>query len=92
MNSTLIWTMLIGSPNDFTNWLQNFKVLRLFGKYSFGTYLLQGVAQIVYSQRFYFDRIIAVFSMSLVCGFLFYHIVEKNSIKTAVWITKKLNL
>ena len=42
--STHMLLMLIGAPNKFTTLLSNIKLLKMFGKYSYGFYLFHGLS------------------------------------------------
>ena len=90
--NTMIWAvhmflMLIGYPNTYTNWMSGAIVLKAYGKYSFGVYLLHIIVQrkILYTGMFanQVDKLFMCLFLSLLLGIAFYHIVEKNMIRLA---------
>ena len=89
--------MLIGAPNNFTNILANFKLLKLIGKYSYGFYLFHGSSMTLWDWQIKnvtdfinipFYKLIILTGQALLFGFVFYNLIENNCIKLA----KKINV
>jgi peptidoglycan/LPS O-acetylase OafA/YrhL len=91
--------MLIGAPNSFTNFLGEFKLLKLFGKYSYGFYLFHGFSITLF--RFqssiinflnddYLLKICFLYGQALVFGIIYFHFIEKNCIYWAKSINNRL--
>lgn len=82
-------------PNPLVIFLIN-PVLRSCGKYSFGMYLLHpGVIDVVirsWSIREPYRCHLTVIVGSYICGFMFYHIFEKQMIKIANYVCHRLTL
>ena len=91
----LIFT-LMGSPNYVSLFFQNSMFLQQCGKYSFGIYLFHRMAQYFLGQKFKFlnemkvDFVITHIFLSFIIGYLFYQLVEKNLLKLASKINKKI--
>ena len=88
--------MILAAPNNFTDFLTNFQLLRLIGKYSYGFYLFHGISmtlwQIIYSNyiRSLFYKIIILTGQTLFFGFIYFHLIENNCIKLAKTINSSL--
>ena len=88
--------MVCAAPNVLTEWLAACVPLRVLGKYSFGVYLFhQSVMWTVMRQLAgsrvplvsnVDDQILISMSLSLLVGYLFYHTVERHTIRVAQWV------
>ena len=91
--------MVCAAPNVFTEWMAACVPLRVLGKYSFGVYLFhQSVMWTVMRQLGagsrpvpavsvnVDDQILISMSLSLLVGYLFYHTVERHTIRVAQWV------
>ena len=90
--SIFLFLMLIGSPNFLTNIFSSSKVLKSFGKYSFGIYLLHPMyirlVHIYYLPDTDLERILVIIASSYVSGLIFFHIIEDNLTNIANRICK----
>ncbi len=91
----VLLSMVFGAPNYFTN-IYNNSVLRSFGKYSFGIYLLQYIVLKPLSvYRFYFETYIGPLILSLVMcymsGLIWFYLVENVLMNTANSLCVKLS-
>jgi len=79
--SIFVFLMLIGSPNFLTNIFATNKVLKSFGKYSFGIYLLHPMFIRLVDENYFpvtdIERILMVIALSFVSGVVFFHTIEE---------------
>ena len=82
----LLFMMLIGSPNEFSKWMDAALLCKNYGKYSFGTYLFHVLPLRWISKQpwldnlFIEDKIIIAISFALIIGYLFHRFIEKPSL------------
>jgi peptidoglycan/LPS O-acetylase OafA/YrhL len=90
--SIFLFLMLIGEPNHFTNNLNESKLLKNYGKYSYGVYLINIYVNHLNDKYFKpdFDGLLFVCLSCYWFAFLFYHLLEKNMIKLANLIIFRL--
>jgi hypothetical protein len=89
-----IFLCLIAFPNHFTTFLSETKLLRDFGKYSFGTYLINIYIVHLNKKKLLgstFNGLLLMLFLNYWFGFLFYYIVERNMMQLANWIITKMN-
>jgi len=79
--SIFVFLMLIGSPNFLTDIFATNKVLKSFGKYSFGIYLLHPMFIRLVGDYFFpltdLERVFMVFAGSYFSGVIFFHTIEE---------------
>ena len=94
--STLLVLILLGSPNFFTNFLMESKLLKSFGNLSFGIYLLYPVALKLMSDWMKFHTLVAMkvlvaILLSYLFGFIFYYSIEWPLIKLGSFLEDYFN-
>lgn len=92
--SILIFLMLIGKPNFYTKLFSKNYFLKLFGKYSFGVYLWHPMCINIlklYEFEKRLDAVGVVLSLSLLCGLIFYFLIENPLMKIGIYFNNKIN-
>ena len=91
---TIFMFLLLISPSNFmAKYLSKESIFKLYGKYSYGTYLFhyEVVIYLESLNSIKTDKVIYLFISSLFLGILFYYIVENNLIKMANYIINVVN-
>ena len=88
--------IVFAAPNVFTQWLSKCKVLRNFGKWSFGTYMLHVSVLLFLGEKNYTmglhadDLFVLMVLTSFAVGYVFHELVEKHTIRFAHYINNRL--
>ncbi len=92
-----LFLMLIGAPNEFTEWLSESDVMRSLGKYSFGVYLFHidvlntfDVVVPGFKRLLFEEKMLIIFVVSCVVAYVFFHAVERPMIKLATGINQHI--
>ena len=91
--SLFLFLMLIGDKNHFTKCLNQSKLLKSFGDYSYGVYLINITALYINREKVFGPSFNGILFITVFCywfAFLFHHLVEKNMIRLANLIISKL--
>lgn len=87
-----LFLMLIGHPNYLTSIFAESNVLKNFGKYSFGIYLLHPMFIKIFTHSYHADTgiepLILIIACSYVAGVLFFYVLEDFLINLAYKLCK----
>ena len=90
--------LLISPLNLIAQYLASERLLKLFGKFSYGAYLFH-ISVLRYKNKYpskliriKTDECIAYLSVSLICGIMFYYFIENNLIIISKYFINKIDL
>ena len=89
--SIFLFFMLIGHPNCLTNIFAESNILKNFGRYSFGIYLLHpafSIIRVYYKPRTGIESLMVIFVFSYFGGVFFFYFIENHLINLAYKVCK----
>lgn len=90
--SIFLFFFLVGEPNSLTRMFASSSILKNFGKYSFGIYLIHSMFIPIVKENYFprtdFERLLAVTVMAYLSGVIWFHVVENPLINLANRVCK----